>query len=74
MSAERLLRVGILGAVVTALCCFTPRPVVLLGMFGLAALLGWLDHLLIPALVLSLIFIGDSLWTRTRTSQPRPLP
>jgi mercuric ion transport protein len=72
--ADRLLRVGIVGTVVTALCCFTPVLVVLLGMLGLAALIGWLDLVLSPALVLSLLLIGYSLWTRRRTSQLRPRP
>ena len=38
-----------------ALCCFTPILVVLLGSVGLAALTGYLDYVLLPALA---IFIG----------------
>ena len=44
-----LLRVGIIGSVETALCCFTPLLVILLGAVVLAALVGWLDYLLLPA-------------------------
>jgi mercuric ion transport protein len=51
----RLLRVGIIGTVIAALCCFTPILVLLLGAVGLAALTGYLDYVLIPALV---FFIG----------------
>jgi Membrane transport protein MerF len=46
----RLLRVGIVGAAITALCCFTPVLVVLLGALGLATLTGYLDYVLFPAL------------------------
>lgn len=46
----RLLIVGAVGTVITALCCFTPVLVVLLGLVGLSALVGWLDYFLFPAL------------------------
>jgi mercuric ion transport protein len=54
MTDKGLLRVGIIGTVVTALCCFTPVLVVLLGAVGLSAAIGWLDYVLLPALVLFL--------------------
>jgi len=50
-----LLRVSVVGTVLVALCCFTPILVVLLGTLGLAALTGYLDYVLLPALV---FFIG----------------
>ncbi len=52
---KTLLRASVIGTVVVALCCFTPVLVVLLGSVGLAALTGYLDYVLLPALV---IFIG----------------
>jgi len=55
MNDKTLLRVGVVGAVVAALCCFTPALVVLLGAVGLSAWVGWLDYVLFPAL---LIFVG----------------
>jgi mercuric ion transport protein len=51
MKENRLLGLGIVGTVVAALCCFTPVLVVLLGAVGLSAALGWLDYVLLPALV-----------------------
>ena len=42
---------GIVGTIVTAICCFTPALVVLLGAVGLSAWLAWLDAVLIPLLV-----------------------
>lgn len=55
MNDHVLLRIGIGGAIVAALCCFTPILVVLLGVVGLGALTGYFDYVLLPALV---IFVG----------------
>jgi len=52
---KTLLRVSVIGTVLVALCCFTPILVILLGTIGLAALTGYLDYVLLPALV---FFIG----------------
>ena len=46
---------SVIGTVLVALCCFTPVLVILLGAVGLAALTGYLDYVLLPALV---FFIG----------------
>ena len=46
----RWFAAGATGAVVTAICCFTPALVVLLGAVGLSAWLGWLDYVLLPLL------------------------
>ena len=50
MSNHRLLKIGIIGTVVSALCCFTPLLVILFGAIGLSALVGALDMVLLPAL------------------------
>jgi len=55
MSNKRILGVGIVGTVVSALCCFTPLLLILLSAVGLSAVIGWIDYVLIPAL---LFFIG----------------
>ncbi len=55
MNDKRLLSTGIAGTAIVALCCFTPILVVLLGVVGLSAALGWLDYVLFPALA---FFIG----------------
>ena len=59
MSNSKLLKTGVVGLVVTALCCFTPILVVLFGALGLSAIIGWLDYTLLPLLAffLSLIHI-----------------
>jgi len=45
-----MLKVGIVGTLLTALCCFTPILVVFLSSIGLSAIVGWLDYVLVPAL------------------------
>lgn len=47
---NRLLKIGLSGSVVAAVCCFTPLLVVLLGLVGLSAVVGYLDYVLFPAL------------------------
>lgn len=58
----RWIWLGGMGAAVAALCCATPILVVLLGVLGLGALTGYLDYVLLPALVLFLgmLFYGLS--------------
>lgn len=60
---DRLLKYGLIGTVVVALCCFTPVLVILLGAVGLSAVLGWLDLVLLPALA---VFIGITLYALWR--------
>lgn len=63
MTNRGLLRTGIIGTVVTAICCFTPVLVILLGAAGLSAMVGWLDYVLFPALA---IFIGITAYAVVR--------
>lgn len=42
---------GIAGSAFAALCCFTPVLVVLFGIVGLSAMVGYIDYVLLPALV-----------------------
>lgn len=64
MSDKTLMRMGVIGAVVTAVCCFTPILVFLLGTLGLSALVGYLDYVLFPALVVFVGIIFLALWKR----------
>ncbi len=63
MRQGSLLTVGILGTLATALCCFTPILVVLLGVVGLSALTGYLDYVLLPA---TAVFVGIVLYALVR--------
>ena len=53
------IRAGVIGTVLVALCCFTPVLVILLGVVGLSALTGYLDYVLMPALI---VFIGLTIY------------
>ena len=63
---SKLVVVGILGTVFSALCCFTPVLVIVLGSVGLSALIGWLDYVLLPAL---LFFIGLTVYALFQRSK-----
>jgi mercuric ion transport protein len=66
MPNSKLLKIGITGSIIAAICCFTPFLVVLLGALGLSAWLGWLDIVLLPALVIFLAITGYALWKRSK--------
>lgn len=63
MADRRLLATGIVGAVLAAICCFTPVLVLLLSAVGLGALTGYLDYVLLPALV---FFVGLVIYAGVR--------
>jgi mercuric ion transport protein len=57
MTDKRLLTTGIIGVGVAALCCFTPALVALSGVVGLSAAVGWVDFVLLPAMVVFVAII-----------------
>lgn len=59
MGRKYLVTVGFIGAALTALCCFTPILLGLLGLVGLGAVLGYVDYVLLPALA---GFLGVALY------------
>jgi mercuric ion transport protein len=63
VNEKKLLGIGIVGTVIAALCCFTPLLVVVLGVVGLSAALGWLDYVLLPALA---FFVGLTIYAVCR--------
>lgn len=73
MNERRLLKTGVIGSVVAAICCFTPLLVVLLGAVGLSAWLGWIDYVLFPTLAVFLGITGYALYrlnTRAKACGP----
>ncbi len=66
MNAKRLAAFGLVGATLTALCCFTPILAGLLGFVGLEAVAGYLDLVLLPALI---GFLGLALYGLSRRNQ-----
>lgn len=69
MDNSKLLKLGIIGTVIAALCCFTPLLVVLLGVVGLSSIIGYLDFVLMPALVFFLALTVYAVWRRQTRSQ-----
>lgn len=65
-SADRCYKGGLWGAVVVALCCFTPILVIGLGLIGLAAFTRYLDLVLFPLLGVCLLLAGYGWWRRKR--------
>ena len=73
MNDRLLLRTGVTGTVIAALCCFTPALVVLLGAVGLSAWLGWIDFVLLPALAVFAALTGYALLRKQRAAAAAPL-
>lgn len=67
-SSRGLVITGLIGAGIAALCCFTPMLVGLLAVLGLGALTGYLDFVLLPALVFFLCLLAYGL-LRQRSSE-----
>ena len=63
---SRLLKTGIIGSLIAALCCFTPVLVVLFGALGLSSLVGYLDAVLLPALALFVAITAYALLRRSK--------
>ncbi len=62
MNDKRLLKTGLAGTAVTAVCCFTPVLVIGLAGLGITSVL-WLDYVLFPALAM---FIGMVIYALVR--------
>ena len=65
-SDKKLIKVGIIGSIIAAICCFTPILVILLGTVGLAALTGYLDYVLFPALAIFILITAYGYWKKQK--------
>ncbi len=70
--SNKMLGIGVAGAVIMAVCCFTPALVIGLAAIGLSAIVGaWMDLILLPGLVLFICLIVYALMRRNKAkSQP----
>ena len=68
MNNNSLLRVGVIGTVIAALCCFTPVLVILFGVVGLSVVVGYLDYVLFPALAVFILITIYALIRRARNT------
>ena len=66
MKDKTILKLGIIGTITAALCCFTPVLVVLFGIVGLSALVGYLDYVLFPALGIFILLTIYALWRKSK--------
>lgn len=64
----KLMRIGIGGSAVTAVCCFTPLLAASLAAFGAAAWVGYLDYVLFPMLA-TFLGITAYAWQKRRQAQ-----
>ena len=69
MTDKGILTTGVVGAIIAALCCFTPVLVILFGVVGLSAVVGYLDYVLLPALAFFVLLTLYALWRRQRRIQ-----
>ena len=69
MDDRALMRTGVIGAVVAAICCATPLLAVVFGTVGLSALAAKADYIEIPALVLCLGLVGWALMLRWKQKE-----
>jgi mercuric ion transport protein len=67
MDTHKYMNTGIWGAIITAICCFTPILVVGLGLIGLAAITQYLDYMLFPLLGFFLILALYGWWKHKRS-------
>ncbi|MFK5997999.1 MAG: mercury resistance system transport protein MerF [Rhodobacterales bacterium] len=72
MNDKKLLRRGMIGSVIAALCCFTPLLVLVFAGVGLSAYIGWLDYALFPLMFASLAVVAYALWLQSGKLGPNP--
>lgn len=68
-SGNRLIAAGVIGGGIAAICCFTPALVLLLSALGLAALTGYLDYVLLPAILICCGITAYGCWVRSRRAK-----
>ena len=73
MQNNALLRTGIIGSVIAAICCATPVLVILFGILGLSAWVAKLDYVLLPALVIFVGLTGFALYRRQQSAVSTPV-
>jgi mercuric ion transport protein len=66
---NRLITTGIVCSILAVICCLTPALVVLLSALGLAALIGYLDYVLLPAMAAFLGLIVYGWWIKSRCAE-----
>ncbi|PCI37667.1 MAG: hypothetical protein COB46_13145 [Rhodospirillaceae bacterium] len=66
MKDKTVLKTGLIGTGIAAVCCFTPALVIVLGVAGLSASLAWLDWVLLPSMAIFMGIAGYGLYLRKK--------
>ena len=69
MHNDHILKTGVIGSLIAALYCATPVLAVLLGAVGLGWLVGYVDYVVLPVLVICLGLVGYALWRKANIAQ-----
>lgn len=69
MNDKKLLKAGLIGAVLSCVFCLTPVLVVAFGALGLSAWVGGLDYVLFPALGMFVLMIAYALILRRKQAK-----
>jgi mercuric ion transport protein len=71
MTPKKKFIASLIGTLVVLLCCATPVLVILFGAVGLGVLTGYLDFVLIPALLIFLLltFYSYNKWKKTNNNK-----
>ena len=69
MHKDQLLKTGVIGSLIAALCCATLVLAVLLSAVGLGWLAGYSDDVVLPIMVIFLGLVGDALWRNAKSAQ-----
>jgi len=71
---DKLLKGGIAGSLVAAVCCFTPLLVLAFVGAGLSSYIGGIDYVVFPILFASLGVVALALYFRAGRPGPSPRP
>ena len=74
IQSNKSLTTGILGALIAAVCCFTPLLVIGLTAAGFSALVGGIDYVVFPIMFASLGLVAYALYQRSGGVGFKPKP
>ncbi len=66
---KKLIQTGMIGSIITALCCFTPVLIWVLSAIGLTTIIVYLDIVLLPLLGVFIIMFVVGVIRRKRKSR-----
>ncbi|MDV7341539.1 hypothetical protein RYZ26_18180 [Terasakiella sp. A23] len=70
MTNKTIIRIGLIGTIVTVISIFSPLLLWFLEALNLMALNEVLGYILLPAMTIFMIILGIGLWTKAPSSRP----